>query len=85
MAKRSEAAGTGPDKDPELVAFGRRLCELREAAGMTQEALAHAAKLHWTYIGQIERGERNLSYKNFLKLARGLGLDPGELVPPDWA
>jgi transcriptional regulator with XRE-family HTH domain len=67
-------------KDPELVAFGRRLCELREAAGMTQEALAHAAGLHWTYVGQVERGERNLSYKNVLKLARGLGLEPAELV-----
>lgn len=62
------------------MAFGRRLLELREAAGMTQEALAHAAGLHWTYVGQIERGERNLSYKNLLKLARGLGLEPAELV-----
>ena len=74
--------GKAADKDAELVAFGRRLCELREAAGMTQEALAHAAGLHWTYIGQIERGERNLTYKNVLKLARGLGLEPTKLMPP---
>jgi transcriptional regulator with XRE-family HTH domain len=67
-------------KDPELVAFGRRVCKLREAAGLTQEGLAHAAGLHWTYVGQIERGERNLSYKNVLKLARGLRLDPAELM-----
>ncbi|MGB7588577.1 MAG: helix-turn-helix transcriptional regulator [Solirubrobacterales bacterium] len=70
----------GKDKDPELVAFGRRLCRLRKAAGMTQEGLAHAAGLHWTYVGQIERGERNLTYKNVLKLARGLGLEPNRLM-----
>jgi transcriptional regulator with XRE-family HTH domain len=68
-------------KDPELVALGRRLSELRERAGLTQESLADAAGLHWTYVGQVERGERNLSYKSLLKLARGLGLDPAELVP----
>lgn len=76
MAKPSK---TG--KDPELIAFGRRLCQLRKAAGLTQEALADAAGLHWTYVGQIERGERNLTYKNVLKLARGLGVDPSELMP----
>jgi len=48
---------------------------------MTQETLADAAGLHWTYIGQIERGERNLSYKNVLKLARGLSVDPARLMP----
>jgi transcriptional regulator with XRE-family HTH domain len=68
-------------KDPELVAFGNRLCKLRQAAGLTQEALADVAGLHWTYVGQIERGERNLTYKNVLKLARGLGIDPTELMP----
>jgi DNA-binding XRE family transcriptional regulator len=84
-AKRSRQSPSSREskarKDPELVAIGQRLCQLREAAGMTQEALAHAAGLHWTYVGQIERGERNLSYKNILKLARGLGLPPGELMP----
>jgi transcriptional regulator with XRE-family HTH domain len=67
-------------KDPELVAFGNRLCRLRKQAGLTQEALADTAGLHWTYVGQIERGERNLTYKNVLKLARGLGVDPSELM-----
>ncbi len=43
---------------------------------MTQEALSQAADLHWTYIGQIERGERNLTFQNLLKLARGLGVPP---------
>lgn len=80
-----DTASSGRDddggKDAELLAFGARLRELREAAGLTQETLAHAAGLHWTYIGQIERGERNLTYKNVLKLARGLDLSASALLP----
>jgi transcriptional regulator with XRE-family HTH domain len=68
-------------KDPELRALGLRVLELRQAAGLTQEAVAHAAGLHWTYVGQVERGERNLTYKNLLNLARGLGVEPSELLP----
>jgi transcriptional regulator with XRE-family HTH domain len=67
-------------KDPELVAFGARLKALRDDAGLTQEALAHAAGVHWTYVGQIERGERNLTYKSIRKLARGLGVSAGRIV-----
>ena len=77
MAKSSNG------KDAELAAFGKRVSALREAAGLTQEGLAHAAALHWTYIGQIERGERNLTYRNILKIARGLGVSPAELMPKD--
>ena len=67
-------------KDPLLIAFGKHLRAFRSDAGMTQEELAEAAGLHWTYIGQIERGERNLTYLNILRLARGLGLTPGQLL-----
>lgn len=84
MAKSSQAGSGGKQgsgKDRELVALGKRLAKARERAGMTQEALAEASGLHWTYVGQVERGERNLTYKNVLKLARGLGIDPSELMP----
>ena len=88
MAKQSKSADkdspcgkSSKGKDPELLELGNRLRELRDAAGLTQEALAHAADLHWTYIGQIERGERNLTYKSLLRLAKGLGLDPQDLLP----
>lgn len=67
-------------KDPYLIAFGARLREYRLAADMTQEELADAAELHWTYIGQIERGERNLTYLNILRLARGLDMTPSQLL-----
>ena len=66
-------------KDPELVALGAHLRVLRLERSLTQEALADAAGLHWTYIGQIERGERNLTIKNVLRLERGLEIGPGEL------
>lgn len=67
-------------KDPELVALGRRVRELRERVGKSQETLAHDAdRLHWTYVGQIERGERNPTFKNFIRLARGLEVDVSEL------
>ena len=69
-----------PAKDPEIVAFGQHLRVLRLERSLTQEALADAAGLHWTYIGQIERGERNLTLKNVLRLAHGLGVSPGEFV-----
>lgn len=70
-------------KDPQLLALGRRVRALRADAGLTQEALAHAAGLHWTYVGQIERGERNPTFLNVLKLARGLGAEPARLMPAD--
>ena len=72
--------GEPKPKDPELVAFGARLRGLREEAGMTQEELADAAGLHWTYVGQIERADRNLTLKSVLKLARGLGVGAGTLL-----
>lgn len=68
------------EKDPLLVDFGDRLRDLRFEAEMTQEELAEAAGLHWTYIGQIERGERNLTYLNVLRLARGLSMTPSDLL-----
>ncbi|MGD9696445.1 MAG: helix-turn-helix domain-containing protein [Thermoleophilia bacterium] len=67
--------------DPDLVAFGDRLRELRTAAGLTQEALAAKAGLHWTFVSQCERGVRNISLRNLLRIARGLGVPPSELMP----
>jgi transcriptional regulator with XRE-family HTH domain len=64
---------------PELAAFGTHLRVLRHAAGKTQTEVADAGGLHFTYIGQVERGERNPSFLNVLAHARGLGLTIEEL------
>jgi transcriptional regulator with XRE-family HTH domain len=52
----------------------------RAELGKSQEQLAHDCGLHWTFIGQVERGRRNLSLHNILKLAMALQIDAGELV-----
>lgn len=72
---------TSQERDAYLIEFGVRLRELRVKAGLTQESLADAAGLHWSYVGQVERGERNLTYKSILSLAEGLGVDPAHLMP----
>ena len=60
--------------------FGRRVRALREAAAISQEELAGMCGLHRTYIGSVERGERNISLNNILTIAQALGIDPGKLV-----
>lgn len=62
-----------------LRAFGARVRELRERGGLSQEALAHRAALHRTYIGSVERGERNISLANIHALADALGVDVRQL------
>jgi transcriptional regulator with XRE-family HTH domain len=60
--------------------FGERLRSRRRSLGLSQEGLAERCGVHWTFVGQVERGQRNLSLHNALKLAGGLGVDLGELV-----
>lgn len=67
------------------VEVGKRLRALRKARGWSQEALGERANLHPTYIGGIERGERNPSIANLAKLAQAFGVSLSELVliPPE--
>lgn len=60
--------------------FGRNLRRLRGARGLTQEELAAASGLNRTYVGSIERGERNVSLINIHKLAEAIGVTPAELL-----
>lgn len=53
---------------------------MRLAKGWTQEELAERTGLHPTYIGGVERGERNLGLDNLLKIARALGQHPMALL-----
>jgi transcriptional regulator with XRE-family HTH domain len=65
---------------PATAELGARVRARREELGLSQEALAAQTGVHWTFIGQVERGQRNISLHNLLKVAAGLGVDPGELV-----
>lgn len=60
--------------------FGARVRKHRRALDWSQEDLAEASGLHWTYVGQVERGERNLSLVNIVRLSTALKIDPGVLV-----
>lgn len=60
--------------------FGRRVKERRHHLGLSQEALAHDSELHWSYLGQVERGQVNPTLHNILKIAEVLDVDPGELI-----
>ena len=59
--------------------FGKRLKGLRLARGLSQEALAFKSGMHRTYLGGIERGERNPSLKNISSIAKALGVQLSEL------
>lgn len=61
--------------------FGIHLRKIRLENGLTQEQLADKAGMHFTYIGQIERGIRNPSLVNLHKLAKALNIDSGKLFP----
>ena len=63
-----------------LKAIGKNVRFLRESRGFTQERLASKAGVHRTYIGAIERGERNLTISNLCQLAAALKVHPGVLL-----
>jgi transcriptional regulator with XRE-family HTH domain len=67
-------------KLPDRVSLGKAVRQLRNERGWSQEELARSAALHWTYVGGIERGIRNPSWENVVKLAAGLGVSVSELA-----
>lgn len=62
-----------------LKAFGERVREIRALKGLSQEELARLAKIDRTYIGGIERGERNAGIKNVHRIADALGVPAADL------
>jgi DNA-binding XRE family transcriptional regulator len=68
------------DPDRASKAFGRRVRELRAREGLSQDGLAHTSGIHLTSIGRIERGGREPRLTTIQKLAKGLGVEPGELT-----
>ena len=64
----------------ELKKLGSRIRAIRLAAGLSQEQLADQAGLHRTYVGGIERGERNIGVLNLFRIARALRVNPSDLL-----
>jgi len=67
------------EKKKILIDFGKRIKSLRKQQGISQEELAYRSGLHRTYIGMIERAERNICLINMEKIAKGLGVKMYEL------
>src|ERR1700759_4594874 len=60
--------------------FGERVRAERLRLGISQETLAQLSSVHWTFVGQVERGTRNLSLHKIIKIAAGLDFAPALLV-----
>ena len=63
-----------------LQLLGKRVHDLRTAKKWSQEEFAHISGLHRTYVGQVERGEKNLSFANLIKIAGALGVNVADLL-----
>lgn len=61
------------------VLFGKRVRQLRKTRGWSQEEFAHRVGLDRSYMGGVERGERNVSLENICLIARALGVPPAAL------
>jgi transcriptional regulator with XRE-family HTH domain len=66
--------------DEALRRLGVRIPELRTQRGWSQEAFADVAGVHRTYMGHLERGEKNVSFLSILRVANALGVTVSELL-----
>ena len=60
--------------------FGQKMRELRKKQGLSQMKLAERSGLHFTYLSSTERGERNISLKNIVRIAKALGVKAEKLL-----
>ena len=67
-------------KSTVLLKFGERVREERTKRGLSQEQLAELAGVHRTYIGMIERAEKNITLESIVKVAKALDLPPHSLL-----
>ncbi len=66
-------------KDTRVVTFGRTVREIRKAKGLSQESFAHASGVDRSYMGHIERGQKNITLSKIYQIADGLGMTVVEL------
>lgn len=63
-----------------LAQFGRKVRQRRKSLGLSQEELAEFADVHRTYVGMIERGEKNITLRNIAKFAKALDMPINDLL-----
>ncbi len=63
-----------------LLDFAKRVREERTKLGLSQEEFAHKVKVHRTYVGMIERAEKNITLENMNKIAKALNLEVKDLL-----
>ncbi|MGR2710361.1 transcriptional regulator [Pseudomonas sp. IB20] len=68
------------DKDRDLVRLGAAVRARRLELGLSQEALADFAQIDRSHMGKIERGERNVTFLNILRIAKAIQRKPSELL-----
>lgn len=68
------------DQEGQLSRLGLVIRESRVSLGLSQEALADASGIDRSHMGKIERGERNVTFLNILRIARALGIRPSALL-----
>ncbi|MEI8366446.1 MAG: helix-turn-helix transcriptional regulator [Parachlamydiaceae bacterium] len=68
------------DRERIRLGFGERVRKMRQKLDVSQEELAFRSGLHRTYVGSVERGERNLSLENIFVFAKALKCDPKDLL-----
>ena len=66
--------------DTNLKLLGENIKKARTLLGISQEELAFRSMLHRTYISSVERGERNISFLNLIKIAKAIEISPSELI-----
>ena len=68
------------EKEPILLKFGKNVQKIRKIRHLSQEQLAELAGVHRTYIGMIERAEKNITLYNIERIAKGLNVPIVELL-----
>lgn len=66
--------------DERMIAFGKRIREVRRSKGISQEKLAELAGIDRSYMGNIERGEKNITLKKVYEICDALKVDIKELI-----
>lgn len=77
---QASASSGVPQVSPIHLALGRAIREYRVERRYSQERLAERAGVHRTYLGGVERGERNLSLGNIVRISEALGVSASELL-----